>query len=561
LSRPLVIVALALFAALSLAPLAAMFGAVEAQDLSGLLEPRTWSLLGRTIGLGLGVAAASLAIGIPFGFLVARTDIPGARALRLLGVLPLFVPTLLVAMVWTTYSEARGAPMATWVLALSNFPLVSVFVARAAERIDQRLEESARSCGGWRAVLRTDFGLILPAALCGACLAFTFAVNDFAVPDYVSSVGPKFNVYADEVFSKWNQFQRPGLAAASSIPLVALTLLALVPALSLRRRGALSTLRGGFRPPRRLPLGRLRWPAAAAAATVVSLASLAPLGRLMFEASGGPWRWQPLVVQAALEGRSLPTPAEVAQMSGEGRRPDPGAYSMLGAAWAVVPGQLQQFRSAMGRALDRSRDDLRRSLTYAVAAATAATALGLILGHAIERARSRLAGRALEFASLLPLAAPATLFGIGIIVVHGGPATADLYQSEWMPPIVFVGRLATFAVLILAGAVASLSPELEEAAATSGLRPARRLFSIVAPNLSGALAGSWILVFAFAMRELDAGILVPAANRTAIVRVFNGVHFGRDDWVAALSLLLVFTILLPGILWMLFSRRRLEVLP
>jgi ABC-type Fe3+ transport system permease subunit len=146
-------------------------------------------------------------------------------------------------------------------------------------------------------------------------------------------------------------------------------------------------------------------------------------------------------------------------------------------------------------------------------------------------------------------------------VVHGGPATADLYQSEWMPPIVFVGRLATFAVLILAGAVASLSPELEEAAATSGLRPARRLFSIVAPNLSGALAGSWILVFAFAMRELDAGILVPAANRTAIVRVFNGVHFGRDDWVAALSLLLVFTILLPGILWMLFSRRRLEVLP
>jgi len=44
-------------------------------------------------------------------------------------------------------------------------------------------------------------------------------------------------------------------------------------------------------------------------------------------------------------------------------------------------------------------------------------------------------------------------------------------------------------------------------------------------------------------------------------RVFNAVHFGRDDFVAAMALLLVFLILLPGTLWAVFSRRRLEVLP
>ena len=46
-----------------------------------------------------------------------------------------------------------------------------------------------------------------------------------------------------------------------------------------------------------------------------------------------------------------------------------------------------------------------------------------------------------------------------------------------------------------------------------------------------------------------------------MIRVYNAVHFGRDDFVAALALLVVFVILLPGLLWSLSGGRRLEVLP
>jgi ABC-type Fe3+ transport system permease subunit len=70
-----------------------------------------------------------------------------------------------------------------------------------------------------------------------------------------------------------------------------------------------------------------------------------------------------------------------------------------------------------------------------------------------------------------------------------------------------------------------------------------------------------VLVFVLAMRDLDSAILVPAANRTAIFRVFNGVHFGRDSYVAALSLLLVFAIVLPGLLWTVLSRKGPRLLP
>ncbi len=527
-SRPLVALALFVFALAGLAPLVAMLANVSAGDLAALGEPRALSLLGRTLSLGLSSAAIALALGLPFGWLVARTDVPGAAWLRPLGIVPLLMPTLVLAMSWAPLTELRGASAATLFLAGSTFPLVALFAARAFERIDARREEAALLAGGTRAVLAMELPLVLPAALAGTCLAFAFTVNDFAVPDYVSSVGPKFNVYADEIFFAWRDFANPGAAVASALPLIALSLGALLPVLALRRRGALATLDGGFVTPARLPLRGWRWPAFAFCAAVVALAALVPLGRMAWEASGGPRLWK----EKGLAELSL-----------------------------VLPAQWENLQTAFGLALERSRSDLQNSLVWSAAAALACTAIGLVLGHAIERARRRPVGRALELLSLVPLAAPAILVGIGSIVVWNHAATADFYESGAMVVLLFCGRFATFAVLLLSGAVASLSPALEEAAALAGVPPARRLASVVAPPLLGSLAASTVLVFVFAMRELDAAILVPAANKTAILRVYNGVHFGRDDYVAALTLLLVFAILLPGLLWTLFARKRLEVLP
>ena len=81
---------------------------------------------------------------------------------------------------------------------------------------------------------------------------------------------------------------------------------------------------------------------------------------------------------------------------------------------------------------------------------------------------------------------------------------------------------------------------------------------LISLPLRPSLLGGAALVFVFGMRELDAAILVPAANGTAMFRVYNAIHFGRDDFVAALALLIVFFILLPGILWSAFGRERAE---
>ena len=178
-SRSLVFAALVVFAIAGLAPIAVMLARLAPEDLHFLLQERTLDLLGRTLMYGLGVAALALAFGIPFGFLTARTDMPFAQWLRPLGVVPLFLPPMILAMVWTVVADIRGAGAAYFVSALNTFPLVALFAARAFERIDARQEDAARMCGGTAAILRCDLPLILPPALAGACLAFVFTVNDF----------------------------------------------------------------------------------------------------------------------------------------------------------------------------------------------------------------------------------------------------------------------------------------------------------------------------------------------------------------------------------------------
>ena len=519
-SRPLVLLALAALVVLGLLPVLAMSTGITAGDLAGVLEARTLSLLGRTIRLGLGAAAIAVLFGLPFGFLVARTDTPGASLLRPLGAVPLFLPSLFLAIAWSPLTELRGALAATLVLGLSTFPLVGIFTARAFERIDAGREEAALLAGGLKSVLRMELPLVLPATLTGAALAFAFAVNDFATPDYVSAVGPKFNVYADEVFATWNQLQEPGRAVATALPLIVLTLLALLPALSLRRRGALATLDGRFRRPNTLGLGAWRWPALLFCLVPVSLGALIPIGRLAWEAAGLPGQ------EGAID-------------------------------WGLAR---ETFAAAFAEAIERCDEDLVNSIVYSGSAALVAVVIGLVLGHAIERGPRRLA-KPLEILGLLPLALPAVLFGIGSIVLWSRPATMDLYDSPTMAVMLFVGRYLSFPILLLAGAVAAMDRRLEESAALAGAGPTTRLARIVAPQLRGSKAGSFVLVFVFCMRELDSAILVPAANHTAILRIFNGVHFGRSEYVAALALLLIFTILLPGLLWTLFGKKRLEILP
>ncbi|MDZ4772553.1 MAG: ABC transporter permease subunit [Planctomycetota bacterium] len=511
-NRTLLLAACIAFAIVGLAPVAFMFARVGGDGLDALFTERTLTLLGRTAMLGLGAASTALVIGVPFGWLTARTDVFGAPVWRALGILPLVLPPLILAMSWAPMTSLRGGLATTLLLGIATFPLVALFTARAAERIDGRREEAALMAGGLRGVVRMELPLLWPSAAAAATFAFVFSVNDFAVPDYVSSIGPKYNVYADEVFATWRSSTDSARAVAAALPLVLLTLLALIPALELRRRTPLAAFDGDFRSPSRLRLGVWRLPALAFVTGVLALSVFAPLGRLVFESGGG------------ARGFSI-----------------------------------ANMQASFGRAIELGRVNLQSSILYAAAAAVLCIPLAIVLGSALGR--NARASRIATYALVLPIVVPAILFGIGNIATWNRPATGALYDSGWMVVILYVGRFAPFAVLAFAAGRAMLDPRIEEAARMAGAGPLRRLFCIVTPSLWPAILGGATLVYVFSMRELDAAIFVPSANGTVLFRLYNAVHFGRDDFVAALALLVTFFVVLPGLVWSTFARKRLEVLP
>ena len=75
-SRPLVFLAALCFAVVALGPVAAMAWRTSGADVAALDVARGAGLLLRTAQLGLGAAAIALALGVPSGWLVARSDAP-----------------------------------------------------------------------------------------------------------------------------------------------------------------------------------------------------------------------------------------------------------------------------------------------------------------------------------------------------------------------------------------------------------------------------------------------------------------------------------------------------
>ena len=75
------------------------------------------------------------------------------------------------------------------------------------------------------------------------------------------------------------------------------------------------------------------------------------------------------------------------------------------------------------------------------------------------------------------------------------------------------------------------------------------------------ILSAFLLGFILSLGELPAAMIVnPGRFQTAQVRIFNMIHFARDEEVAALCVIVILLALVPLTLFALLSRKRLEVL-
>jgi iron(III) transport system permease protein len=166
-----------------------------APDLGTLMRrSRAVELLLRSVGLGAAVAAGALSLGTGLAWAEQRLAYPGRRLLGVLSLLPLAVPSYILA---STVASALGpagwigAPLglprprgllaATLVLVLVTAPYVQLVVGAALARSSAAEEEAARTLGAspGRVFRQVVLPRLRPALAYAALVSLLYAVSDF----------------------------------------------------------------------------------------------------------------------------------------------------------------------------------------------------------------------------------------------------------------------------------------------------------------------------------------------------------------------------------------------
>ncbi|MEZ4502902.1 MAG: iron ABC transporter permease [Dehalococcoidia bacterium] len=477
------------------------------ETVSEVLAARsTLELAVRSIALSGLVTAFAIAVALPLGWLVERTDLPGRRTLGVLVALPLAVPSYVGALVFISALGPRGLlqqaleplgvdrlpsiygwPGAVVVLGVFTYPYVLLTLRPALQGLDPRIEELSASFGHgrWTTFRRVILPQLRPALLSGGLLVALYTLADFGAVALL-----RFDSLTRAIFISYQASFDRSRAAVLALVLAAIALTVVVLEVWSRAGRRHDAVRGSGRAAARITLGRWRWPALAFVGLVIALGVAMPIGVL------GYWLVRGLAAGEATRG--------------------------IGAA---VTGSLV----AAGLA----------ALVTAVAALPVAVLAVRHRGHALSRA--------VEVASYTGYALPGLIVALALVFVsiRLGP----LYQSLWL-------LVAGYALLFLPQAVAAtrvalgqIRPSMEEAARGLG-RPAWQVTATVTvPLASRGIAAGAALVFLTTMKELPATLLLsPTGYETLATRVWGASTEAFFTRAALPAIVLVILSTLPLLL-------------
>ena len=490
--------------------------------------------IANTSALVLGVVLLSLLFGVPTAWLVAMCQVPGRRALQWALMLPMAMPSYIVAYVYTDlldysgplqaglrtlfdwntpadywFPAIRSLGGAAWVLALVLFPYVYLLARASFLEQSVSLIHSSRllGCTPWQSFRRLSLPLARPAIMVAVSLVAMETLADFATVHFFA-----INTLTTAIYDTWLGYGSLATAARlSCLMLLAVVLLIAVERRS-RQRQQVFQKSMGHEPPLRYPLrglprllaGLWCW-GLVVAGFALPFAILLDYGVRYFELS-----WTPEFVRFA--GNSL-------------------TISTLTALLAMGIALLLGFF----RRLDGG---IRSLLPLRIAA----------MGYAMP-------GTVLAIGVLVPLTA--LDFGINDLAEWLGQQGPGLLLTGTLTAIVF-GYLVRF-VAIAIGSVESsmgkISPSLDMAARSLGQGSGGMLRRVHLPLVRRGLFAGAMLVFIESMKELPAALLLRPFNfDTLATHVYQFV----SDEMLERGALGAIVIVLVGLLPLIWVNRSLD---
>jgi len=465
----------------SLAPLFAVLGDPFYHD---LIAFTAWQAALSTL--------ASLALGLPGAYVLARYEFPGRPTLRSLTAVPFVLPSIMVAVGFVATFGSRGTvngllralglPTLSLVFTLEiivlahafyNAPLV-VRIVSAAERIDVRALETARACGAspWRAARDVVVPQVSAAVLTAALLVFVFSFQSFAI--VLALGGLRLATVEVWIFSLVREFALAEAAALATVE-AAVSLALTYAYLRFEARQARAAT---DRPPRR------RSPRRASHRAKVAIVGYGAVVVAMF---------------------FLPLASMVAESF-------TGATGLTLRYYAFLLDQ----QTATAGFQTKPLTAVRNSLLFGVGTLAVAVPLGVTI--AVLTTRGGRLARIGGTAAFLPFAVSGVVVGLGTLQALVFGTTLFDRRIVVSGPVAIVAAHAVgaypFVTRNVAPLLGRLDPALVESARACGAGRLRALLDVELPLVAGGVVAGAAFAFAISVGEFDATVILAEGSNS-----------------------------------------------
>lgn len=511
----------------------------EGQELFNryLESPVYRAIFENTVRMGLLVAAVGTALGFLMAYVQVKVDVPFKRFMHIVTLVPVISPPFAVATatillfgrsgmiskdIFGVRYDIYGLDGLTLVLALSFFPVAYLNLRGMIQALDPALDEAATNLGAgkWRIFFTVTLPMLLPGLASSFLLLFVESVADLGNP---LVLGGNYEVLATRIYvSVIGLYNTTAAAVLSLILLVPSLIVFMVQHYWISRLSVISVTGKPSGNPQQITHPMMRWTLFAVAMAVSLLICLIYL----------------TIVVGSLT-------------------------RVIGVNNALT---LDHFDFVINGYGSEAMTD---TTTLSAIATPVAGVLGILVAFLVVR--KKFLGRGLlDFATMLGIAVPGTVLGIGYLLVFNTPTEMTIpiinKTVEVLPKItggrgVFGGALAIVLVYVVRGVPAALrsgaaaltqiDPAIEEASTSLGANNFITFIRVTLPLVRPAFLAGLIYAFARSMTSISAIVfLTTPRTRIMTAQILNEVENGRYGNAFAYCVILILIVIAAiGILY------------
>jgi iron(III) transport system permease protein len=493
-----------------------------------LKDPRFLKSFANTFTVASTSTFFAVLMGVSLAWIVARTNVPFRKILGILIIAPFFLPSFIAAISWVILANPTtglynlilmkvfdlSKPVFNIysiygliiVFSCQHAAVIYIFATGVLKNMDPALEESSRVLGAgfFKTARKITLALLAPSMLGAGILCFEETAGNFGVTATLGIPG-KVKMVITDIYTYVNYFPPDyGYAAGYSIFLIAIASTLLWIQRRIVRKKSYVTVTGkGYRPAT-VDIGKWRYVAFSFCVIYILFATIFPYSILAIGSF-----MDKLELNFSLSNLTLKYWVEVLSF-------------------------------------DTVRLAIRNSLVIAAGGGFLCLLLCIVLSFIVQR--SSIKGKALlDYVSMLPIAIPGFILGVGILWLYMSlPVT--IYGTLWILIIAFSTKRMPWGVQAVSANFRQVHKELEESSIILGGSWLRTLRKVTLPIMKPGLAAAYALLFIEFLKNLDLSILLYSDNSVVIPVIIYNFFNERGETqltccVAFLEVVILFTVL------------------